>query len=179
MNLVEKQKRIKEQRLIEATRKNLTGVDGKIGCILKYIAAPIEAQGGDSSGISYGTTEFQRYWEDDDEEGLPELDPEQTYTEIGKHFDGLSRGMHLEIKYMSDSNQITVLHKGHMVFCEIAGDLLCYVPGQEWENQIDQLFGLAKKIESQKSKIEVKENKLEAEREKRSLLNKLKTLWGI
>ena len=34
-------RRIKEQRLIDATQKGLTGLDGKIGTILKGMGEPI------------------------------------------------------------------------------------------------------------------------------------------
>ena len=38
------EKRIKDQRVIEANRKNLFGLEGKLGCILKYLGEPLVRQ---------------------------------------------------------------------------------------------------------------------------------------
>ncbi len=177
MDYNEKEKRIKEQRLIEATRKGLTGLEGKFGCILRNIGTPIIAHG----GSWFESSELEDVWslpEDKDEE-IPTMDIDESIMETGRFFEGLTKGMHLEIKYMSDSKDLVVYYKGYIVYHEVSGELDCYIPNREWETHIDNLFALAKKKESAGRKETKIINKQEAERQKLSFLDKLRLKWGV
>ncbi len=172
----EKEKRIKEQRLIEATRKGLTGLDGKFGCILKYLGTPMLSHGGSNY---YRNEMVDVYAYLDEEEELPTLDEDQIVTDSGLHFDALPSGVHMEIIYNSDLKQLKCYYKGELVYFEDAGDLEGYIPGIEWEAKLDYFYNVAKKRENQSRRLQGEENKLEAERQKLSLLDRLKRIWGI
>jgi hypothetical protein len=173
MNPIEK---IKEQRLIEATRKNLLGIkNGKLGIILRNMGDKV---------ISHGSPLFESYavyadpyeQEQDDDE-IPTFDEDEAVAEIGYIFDGLSRGMHLEIKYL-ESN-LSVTYQGHLVFLEKSGDLDCYVPNDEWENKVDDLYKIAVKMQRQVKKESVIEKTKNEEKEKQNLLRYLFDKWGF
>lgn len=102
-----------------------------------------------------------------------------TTDQVGWHFDGLSRGMHLEIKY-EDANKVLVVHyKGHEVYREMAGELFGYAPHQEWEEKIDQLYTVAKKLDDQNKQQERKEEIQEAKHLKDSWWEKTRNKWGL
>ncbi len=102
-----------------------------------------------------------------------------TTDQIGWHFDGLSRGMHLEIKY-EDANKLLIVHyKGYEVYKEVAGELLAYAPHQEWEGKIDQLYVVAKKLDDQNKRQDRKEEIQEAKHMKDSWWDKTRKKWGL
>jgi len=198
----EKEERIKEQRTIEAAHKNLSGLGGKFGMILQGFGQPIIAQGGvslydigdpyenekDLAGspeemqgqIPYfdsktGEEPIGGAWREDREY----LKEPYGAHKIGHAFDGLSKGIHIEIKYMIDNNELTVYHKGYLVYKEVAGDLLAFSPNGEWEKQVDRLFESAKKISTKKSKESQKEKVANAMRKKDSWWQTIKTKWGL
>src|SRR5690606_36001965 len=109
-------------------------------------------------------------------------DPERigyTTSEIGQIFDGLSRGMHLELKYDNDTNSLTVIYKGYLVYRETKGELLTYVPAPEWEKWIDQLVKVAKR-KNKELKIEtIQKDAAEIQRSKLNWWNRLKKKWGV
>jgi hypothetical protein len=207
----EKEKRIKDQRTIEAVRKGIMGLGGKFGLIIKNMGQPILGQSGGALDTSYLDDpwalpgENDTPWELKDgnaeeiQNQIPRFDlenneepiggdwrQERDYQgepygthKIGMIFDGLSRGIHMEIKYMFDSNELTVYYKGYLVYQEIAGDLTSYVPDIEWESQIDTLYAKAKKRE-QISNVEAKEEKKEmVEKVKQSWWREIQKKWGL
>jgi hypothetical protein len=119
--------------------------------------------------------------EDSEDEDWKENPEVVTYdpTAIGYHFDGLSRGMHLEIKYMEETAVFQVHYKGYEVYKEIKGHLICYVPVPEWEQWIDRLFKVAKPMEIQKRVEFAQEEAQEIEEEKTSWLEDLRKRWGL
>ena len=160
--------KIKEYRTIEAKKKNLMGLRGKFGYILVAMGQPIilHAESGglfsqtfmddwdveikDSSNFTPGTPEeimkqiptadsdFQNIpegWEWNSESAIEVFDEQKA----GWHFDGLQRGMHLEITYKESDKNLVVYYKGYLVFKEHAGDLRTYVPHDDWENMIERL----------------------------------------
>lgn len=197
----EKEERIKEQRTIEAAHKNLSGLGGKFGIILQGLGQPIIAQGGASLydiGDTYeneelggtpaemqgqipyfdsktGEEPIGGAWRDDREY---EKEPYGAH-KIGYAFDGLNRGIHIEIKYIIDINELTVYHKGYLVYKEVAGDLLVFAPNNEWEKKVDKLFESAKKISTKKSKESQKEKVANAMRKRDSWWQTIKTKWGL
>ena len=56
------------------------------------------------------------------------------------HFDGLSRSMHMEIKYSEETSELSLTHRGYLVYKEVMGDLEVYVPNEEWESWIEKLW---------------------------------------
>lgn len=202
----EKEKRIKEQRTIEATNKGLMGISGKLGLIVRTIGQPIinQTENGFDEFIGYSSNPFSSYYniEEDQNEiktmevldafGMPIQEPNssewdqnrtnrinQSIKTIGWIFDSLNSGINLEIKYFLENALLTVQYNGIYVFKECEGDLITYVPEQTWELKINSLFEKAKKLNEKKRNIE-KEKKVEQQkREKENWLEKLRKNWGF
>lgn len=201
------EEKIREKRILEANKKGLVGQNGKIGTILKIFGSPIisQTEGGyyvDSNyledpydqkkpiedisdsvdlmrnipimNIDTNDRPNTKEWSD----GMPDAVDYGVDT-IGIHFDGLSRGMHLEIKYDELTSELLVLYKGYVVYKEIKGEILSYAPYEEWEKWIESLYKVAKekirKIKEEEFEDSIKNN----EREKFRWWNKIKEKWGI
>jgi hypothetical protein len=188
--MYDKEKKVRELRLLQATQRNLTGLDGKIGTVLRNLGKPILRSGSDwfqadEFDSPYNTGgDFDGKPSVDDlgfssrpPDDLPTLDEDETSEEVGTHFSGLSWGMHLEIKYVNDEQELLVTFGGYPVYSETAGELTCYVPG-DWEPMINLLFGHAKKIEEKRFQAVAVENKQESRRVAGGLLDQLKKFWG-
>lgn len=201
------EEKIREKRILEANKKGLVGQNGKIGTVLRIFGSPIisQSEGGYYIDRHYledpyedqkslhdesNPKEFMKQipimnmetndrpnsseWTD----GMP--DPINYGMEtIGIHFDGLSRGMHLEIKYDNLSSELIVLYKGYVVYKEIKGEILSYAPYEEWEKWIESLYKVAKeklrKLKEEEFEDSIKVN----EKEKSNWWNKIKEKWGI
>lgn len=173
----DKEQRIKEQRLIEATRKGLMGLAGKLACIARNLGSKIISE----TPEFYSSTPLFDVWglQNDDQFVIQDPSEDGGYRELGWVFDGLSRAMHLEIKYMYSDKSLTVYHKGYTVYREVSGDLECYAPTREWEDMVDKLFVVAKRVADSHKKEEAMEAK---ERNKSFIENKIEQLrlrWGI
>lgn len=168
----EKERQIREKRMIQATRENMMGASGKLGCIVKTLGDKIIRQS--TSNSSYLDDPYEVY----DENQIETLDDDGCIHE-GYNFDGLSRGYHLTITYMLNDAELTVYYKGYMVYKEISGDLYCYAPFDDWIKIIENLFD--------KSQTKIEQNKLlyNEEKEKSFLemskfyIQKLRMQWGI
>ncbi len=172
----EKEKLIKEKRTILATKNGLIGPNGKLGCIVMYLGQKIMEQG--SSGFGYEASYLP-----DPEEYIMEEEwirdaSDDEVTQIGWLFDGLSWGMHLEIKYVEDEAKLSVYYKGNLVYCEMAGDLQAYAPSQTWESLVDKLYEKAKTIRKDEMEEEKELRIIKGEKKKQSFLEKLKRTWG-
>lgn len=199
--LNEKEQQIKEKRKIEAVRKNLMTPSGKFGIIVKTLGQPIVNQfEGIDELIGYSSNDI--YYEYDnnelpimeifDEAGMPIDEPNSSewtrkvnnrkltsIKNIGYFFDGLSRGYNLQIRYLTDENEIIVEYNNDIVYKEFEAELIAYKPSEEWESKIDLLFEKSKKI-NEKDRKEQREKRVKIiEKEKEGWLNKLKNLWGI
>lgn len=201
----EKEKRIKDQRTIEATTKGLMGISGKLGLIVRTIGQPIinQTENGFDEFIGYSSNPFYSYDHNEEPEsirtievldafGMPINEPNspewnqnrpkrvrESMTTIGWIFDSLNNGTNLEIKYMLENSLLTVQFNGIYVFKECEGDLLTYVPESEWELKINSLFKKAKEINDKKRNLD-KEKKIEnAKIEKENWLEKLRKNWGF
>lgn len=194
-NYEQKEKTIKDIRTIEASKKQFIGMDGKLGLIVKYLGDPIM-----QDPFSYATiledpfdlteVEYERTLSGQNgpviyrneeliaDEGAGSAD-EENPNFLGYIFDGLSRGMHIEIKYTRFDNEIKVYFKGHEVYCEVAGELEKYIPFDEWESMIERLH-LAAKQKTKKNKESEKQELIEnAKKLKNSFWQKIKNTWGI
>lgn len=171
-------KRIKEQRLIEATNKGYTGLDGKIGVILKGMGEPIIAhEGASDEGFSFASTPMYDPYALEDEDEIPEYDEDKP-RQIGWIFDGLRRGVNMEIKYMVDTKELTLTYEGYLCYAEEAGDLVCYYPHKVWEEKLNQLFVMARPLANDKHKKMAQEEIKEDKHNKLSFLEKLRLRWG-
>lgn len=170
----EKEQLIKEHRLIEATKKNYTSMEGKFGLILKFLGEPILSQ----SSSAYSSTPWIDVYEVPGDEGMPVADEDEMIVEIGKIFSALKYGVNLEIKYLKEDKKLEVLYNNRVVYREMDHDLDCFVPLKEWEDAIDRIYVLVeKKMETraEKNKRRMEEDKVE----KMGFLNRLREKWGI
>lgn len=190
--MLEKLKIIKEQRLAEAIDRNYMGLEGKFGTILKYLGYPIISQ---ESGY-FKQTEWKDVYELENEETLPEEDPDGLIKEIGKSFEGLKYGYHIELSYLKEgsipvqknkyrveyepaSRVLKVSYKGYLVYLEAEGELHIFTPMQEWEDIIVTLYGSAKKIQKQYKIDNSLEDQKENKKRKLGFLENLRKKWGI
>jgi hypothetical protein len=191
VSLTQKEKVIQEKRTIEATKKNMMGITGKLGLIVRVLGSPVVRQ---ASGL------YDQYFLDDPYENesntersgmmSDQLGPEIWQDEIkdaddscsqeeGYVFDGLSRGMHFEIKFWHYNQKLDVSYKGYQVYKEIGGELFAYAPFDEWEQMVERLYKVAKRQSSQLKDIKEFETRQTIESQKRSFWQKLKMKWGI
>jgi len=199
----ELEERIREQRTVEANKKGLVGHGGKIGVVLRVFGQPIVGQ---SEGGIYVDTNRLDEWDEEETEPrnplemmrkIPIMDtgsnerptsdewsemndptPYGTRT-VGMHFDGLGRGMHLEIKYDDATTEFIVTYKGYPVYREVKGELNAYVPHPEWEGWIDQLFKKAREIQRVMKEEEFEGQMKESEKSKENWLREIASRWGI
>lgn len=199
----ELEQRIREQRTVEANKKNLVGQGGKIGVVLRMMGQPIIAQteGGGYIDTNYIDThghleeeeprnnlEYMRsipsMGMDGNErpsgEEWSEMDePEHFGTAvIGWHFDGLSRGMHMEIKYDDASSELSLHYKGYPVYRELKGEIMSYIPIEEWERWIETLYKSAKEMRRKQQEFEFEQRVKEAESNKEQWWKGIVARWG-
>lgn len=165
--------RLKEQRTLEAMRKNLMGTAGKFYAIARIIGNPII----DQSGL-YDATMFAGIPQEEPEDEIKEFDDDASM-KLGYMFDGLSRGMHLEIVCREDENKILVNFKGYKVYEESNNHLEAYAPFDEWENLVDKLFNLAQNQKKELKPIFQNIRDAQAQKEQKGFLTKLRLRWGI
>jgi len=182
---------IREKRTIEATKKNLMGPSGKLGVIVRTLGSPILRQG---SGL------FDQVFMDDPYDDFVDEVFETTMSEQkgplvsrdeiaemgddfvhheGYIFDGLSRGMHLEVQYHQANHKLTVTYKGYLVYKEVAGELEAYAPFEEWESMIDRLYTASKKKEKESKAVHDQERALKVREKKQTFWERLRMRWGL
>jgi hypothetical protein len=196
--MLNQEKRIKEERTALAVSKNYMGLDGKFGVILKYLGKPVVTQGLGNHEV----TEWQDMYALHDEDELPFLDEHESIKEIGKLFDGLKFGYHIEIKYLQDGTVpitvtdaidpriqttfngkaqkvLSVYFKGYPVYIEVEGDLITFVPSNEWEDIVANIYRSAEKLQKSYKQDKTEETIIETKREKLNWLQQLRERWGI
>lgn len=201
----DKELKIKEFRTTQAKKKNLMGLNGKFGYILAAIGQPIilhaesgglfdqtfleseeESQESDLSGtpeeimaqIPTADSDLQNPpegWEWSSDRAMQLFDEQK----VGWHFDGLSRGMHLEITYQGTEKNLLVHYKGFLVYKEHSGDLRTYVPHDDWENMIETLYKFSVKILKKRSQLKLINKNKKSQLKKDTWLNKLWNRWGF
>lgn len=195
--------KIKEQRTIEANKKGFVGQTGKIGTVLKIFGQPIIFQ---SEGGVYVDT---NYIDDFDHENIePQNNSELMASipifdmgsnerpsgkewqempdprpfgsnQIGLHFDGLSRGMHMEIKYDDLEGELSLSYKGYIAYKEIKGEIVSYVPNEEWEKWIDNLYQKAQKEQRKLKESEFEKQIQISDKKKKEWWREMISRWGI
>jgi len=158
-----------DKRTFEATRKEISK---KLQTIVKAFGKPVIEQ-----VIPY--TILPDFWETEAPE-IPEVSDDNIHLR-GYYFDGLSRGINITIKLtMHDSRmaELRVTWNGYQVYLESDGELKSYAPFSSWEDAMDRLYTYAKPTAEEK----IKEDKLkqkEADKKKaKSIMEKLRLLWG-
>lgn len=188
-NWSQQEKVIREKRTIEATHKNLMGITGKIGVIVKTLGYPVVRQGS-TSDISFLEDPYDFVDTEYETTASGQQGPEVWRDEIlemgdafsqeeGLVFDGLNRGMHLEIKFWHHNQKLEVSYKGYEVYKEIAGELHIYAPFDEWETLINRLYKIAKEESKRSRKYEEVELGKEIQRKKESFWRRLQRRWGV
>ena len=184
--------RIREQRVLEATKKGLVGFSGKIGTVLKSLGEEIIAQDfsmdfpedmnpTNASELMSGipTIEIDESVRPEGQEwGETGESYHSSARSIGLHFDGLSRGMHMEIKYDEERSELSLTYKGYTAYRECMGEIETYVPNEEWEGWIERLWSVSKKIQREQKEKDFKNRAIQAERTKQDWLDSLMKRWG-
>jgi len=168
-----KERAIKEKRLYQATRNNYMGAAGKIGQIAKWLGTPIIRQGSGMMDATYLEDPYKTPSED-----IPVAEDEHHCME-GWLFDGLGRGLHLEIKYTHSDKKLTVDYKGYRVYTEVAGDLDSYAPFPEWESVIEMLYKRAKERQKKVEVLMKAEEDISMMGKAKNFLQMLRFKWGI
>ncbi len=170
------ERRIQEQRTIDAIGKNLMGFGGKLALISKTLGSPIRDHFSyiDESFFS-GTPDSSEF----DEEDMPVFGEEESVRTIGYVFDGLSIGKHIEITANKETNKIVVSYKGYVVYSETNGTLDSYAPFIEWESLIDYLYKQAQNKAKQQGIELAQQTEQQNTQIKDSFLKKLRMKWGI
>ena len=104
---------------------------------------------------------------------------EYSIYETGWYFDGLSRGMHLEIKYDDSKKILLARYQGYEVYKEVAGEIYAYAPSPEWEDKVDQLYKVAKELDKGRKQMEREEEMETAKKEKNSWWTAVRQRWGM
>jgi hypothetical protein len=184
--LDDKERKIKELRTHEAMKKKFMGPGGKFGVIVKNLGDKILAHN-NSAFLDVRYMEDPDSMEDDSPYEYDFMDAEKIYNGseddsvgfYGWHFDGLTRGMHIEIRYLEHDKELTVYYKGFLVYREVSGDLRSFSPKDEWEEKIDQLFRSASAVKSNRDKNRDAEDKDGRKKDWLHRVNELRLRWGL
>lgn len=166
---------IKEARTIEAMKNGYMGLGGKFCLITKKLGHPIIKQGNLYSDM----TEFEDIFETEEEDQIKTMDEDESTYEIGWQFDGLSRGINISIIIFFHLREIVVRNEGQIVYKEASGELEYYVPQKDWEEKVNILYNLTKKINKQNKIEENKTKEKQNEEKKKSIIENLRKKWGI
>lgn len=189
----QKEKAVREKRTIEATKKNFMGPSGKLGTIVQVLGHQIIRQGTGIMDVTYLDDPYEDHTDAEFENTISGQDGPQMYQETpelpeisddivfheGFVFDGLSRGLHIEIKYWMRNQKLEVTYKGYQVYKEIGGELFAYAPFDDWEDMITRLYKVAKprsKELKEQREVEIGEK---IQKKKNTFWERLRTRWGV
>lgn len=190
MNNREKIERLIEDRKADVAKK---GLSKKFKTIIRVLGFDIKSEMGSGfieGGFGTLSGQIKQDWEwelntTDDDDDDDAFDPYNLPTSegssfvSGRHFDGLSSGINLQI-YLEDGNDlIRVIYDGVKVFQEKQGNLEYYVPSIIWEKKVDHLFLIAEKKAKIDQQVQVEDVRQENETKRNFILDYLKTHWGI
>lgn len=170
-----REQQIKEARTIEAMRHGYMGMEGKFALISKRLGQPIIHQGSKSFDQSFLPDPFEL----DEDELLPTLDSEESSYEIGLMFEGLPKGVNMNIYVYFYNREIICEYEGNKVYKEVNGELEGYVPNPLWEKKIESLYDTAKKLEKRRKPIEKQRIANEANKKRKEILEDYKNRWGL
>jgi hypothetical protein len=163
--------RILEQRTAEAIRKNLMGQQGKIYLIAKVLGQAITHQSEGGNFLSY-----DMFTEDVD--AIPILADDATSHDVGYTFDGLSRGLNINIICKDYEGEIKLFWDGYCYYHEDNNVLQRYVPNGALEKILDSLYTVVEnRIHEEYRKMKKKEIQ-EAPKLEREEIERLRDKWG-
>lgn len=171
-----REQQLKEARTIEAMRQGYMGMEGKFALISKRLGQSIIHQGSRSFEQSFLPDPFELQEEEDK---MPTLDSEDSSYEIGLMFEGLPRGVNMNIYVYFYNREIICEYEGKKVYKEVNGELEAYVPDKSWEKKIDSLYDTAKKLERRKKPEEKQRIVNEANKKRKEILDDFKNRWGL
>jgi len=163
---------IKEKRTIEATKKEYLGVNGKFVLISKNLGEEIIHQGSDNNYIKY-----DNFW--DKEKEYETIDENTPISSLGFYFYGLNYSCNIEIYFLESEKLTKVIYNGQKVYEEVNGELFAYYPSNEWENQIEDLYKIAKEKDKLIKGKEKEKQKQVFEERKKGVLERLRNVWGV
>lgn len=166
---------IKEARTIEAMKKGYMGLEGKFSNITKYLGSPIYHQG----SRCFEQTFLNDPYEIQDLDVILTMDEDEGSYELGVLFDGLSRGINMTISVQHHLREITCRYEGRVVYKELSGELEGYHPDDIWEDKIESLNLIAKKIARQKRPFEQAELVESNKKKRNEIFDYLKSKWGL
>lgn len=170
-----REKQIQEARTIEAMKKGYMGLEGKFCVVAKWLGKPIIHHGSQLVEENYLFDPFEQ----EDPEEIPTFEESESSFEIGTFFDGLSRGININIYVNFEMREIKCYYDDKIVYRETTGELEGFSPNEVWEEKLEKLYSLAKKVEKEKRQIEKKDLIKIAEKKKNSILKYLKEKWGL
>jgi hypothetical protein len=94
-------------------------------------------------------------------------------------WDGMDVGVHMEIKYLEESQTLSVRWQGYLVYKEVAGDLRLYLPADEWESKVNHFYEQAKPRGLAVRKRAEEARKEEEEKIRKGFLRKTLERWGV
>ena len=164
---------VREQRTIEAMKKGYMGLEGKFAYIVKHLG---------ESMFSHTSPNFtQTYLPDPlaEEEEIPIMDEDAPSYEYGQMFDGLTRGLNLNIQVINYLREIKVRYEGRIVYREVGGELEGYVPDEGWEQRIEELCAICKKVEKNRRPELRRTLLVQADRKRKQIFDELRLKWGL
>ena len=174
--LQRKEQQIREQRTIDAMRNGLMGGQGKLARIAIAFGEPMIRQG----SSKFEQTFLPDFDEIPDEDAIPIMDMEDASHQIGWHFDGLRRGVHMEISWNEETRDLKCYWRGYLVYREFGNELDGYVPDKEgWEKIVEELYESTRKKERTNRKEQAKFVNVAARRQQKEFLDEMKLKWGI
>ncbi len=187
----DKENVIREKRTNLAIKNNLMGPSGKFGIILQAFGSPITRQGSGLFDTNYLNTNYEdpvytEYGSTMSGQDGPVAYRDEILDNIddfvvneGLMFDGLSRGIHLDITYWHVTNEMKVFYRGYSVYREVAGELYAYAPFSDWEDPIERLYKAAKEKMKNMKKIEQAELQEAVTHKKQQFWHNLRMRWGV
>ena len=165
--------RIIEQRTAEAMQKNLMGQQGKLYLIAKFLGHAILKQS-DPDNILY----YDGMYDEFNDNNIPIMDDSVSSYEVGYNFDGLSRGINLNIMCNDQMSTIKMYYDGYCYYEEENNQLSRYVPNALIEKQIDSLYLVVEeKVKEMYRKMKAEEIKKASKIEKEEI-RRLREKWG-
>jgi hypothetical protein len=166
---MELEKRIIEQRTIEAHKKNLIGFQGKLYLIARFLGDEIIKQSEELNYLDF---------EDFDPEKIETLDEDTTSKKIGYFYSGLRDANQLEIYVDDYYSEIRVFYKGFLCYKETAGALSTYVPHAIWEDIVDKLYERASIRIDKALERKQEEDKINMKIMEEKTISELRKKWG-
>ena len=164
--------RIQNLRIEEASKKDYLGPTSKFITIAKVLGTEIIQDNFPDEGISF--------WEEDsyDENKVNEFSEDHTTSLVGYQYDGLRLGLPVEIIFKENYSNIKVFWQNRCVYEETDGSLEKFIPLNEWERVIDDLYYKAQvKLKAVKEKMERTANTKKGPDD--AEIMRIREKWGI